>query len=726
MDVAFTSSAFTRNLYKGLVQIQPIKAIGLPDEEDAVEGLTTGGGADAYLAVAALEGQWKEDIDLLEQEMYHEGIRDLSGAAHVGRSSTAWSNVNENQSKAAKKKTGKALPYHVPSGWGKGGQAIWPEDEEPFYLYVQDPATVRLIFSIMDDDMFGEGDVIGSAYLKLSDVIPQAKLTQHQLIEELKRETLERIQKGDLHEVDLDDVAKVELGARTWQDWVKMTSKPKKKDKKGQVALGVAAGAAVAGPLGAVVGGVMMNMYEGDPQGRIEVKVGYLPFPQTPVERMRYTVLGGMPGITWGDLYNKYIEKASEKVKETSSNKGQEEDLPTGLSKSSLPGMLQLDDLEQCFFIKHSKTGGACVVYRSLNKRVIIVSFRGTCEPKDLVTDVKLAQEAWVEGEDVKDSEVAKVHTGFRSSMESISRRLKELILATVAPGEDISDYDMFVTGHSLGGALSTLFTADVGEYGIDAGRALPQLAESEPWWKSITNTFMGQEAQEQSNRRSPPRPKSLHMYNFGSPRVGNAAFAERFDSMLKDGRVQQAYRIVNGDDIVTRVPRTTPPIGVQYEHVGSTVLINTEAEEAEGKDGPSPSLWVEGETDQAACPVRDLDLTINSPIAEGALLGDLIKATMGNEAIPAEGEPGQGKSIFGNFNSVASRIYDRVKTIKATDLASIVGIDREFSEREFKIIESFATGKALANHMEDDYYAALGRASGFKAVVGEEITPLC
>ena len=28
--------------------------------------------------------------------------------------------------------------------------------------------------------------------------------------------------------------------------------------------------------------------------------------------------------------------------------------------------------------------------------------------------------------------------------------------------------------GHSLGGALATLFVADVGEFGVDAGRGLP------------------------------------------------------------------------------------------------------------------------------------------------------------------------------------------------------------------------------------------------------------
>jgi Lipase (class 3)/C2 domain len=445
MDVAFTSNAFTRNLYRGLLQIKPIRAQGLPDEDDTIESITTGGGTDAYLSVAALEGQWKEDVAMLEKEMYHQGVRDLSGAAHVGRSSTAWSNVDEKKSQMTKKQTGKASAYHIPSGWGRDGQAIWPEDEEPFYLYVQDPASVRLVFSLMDDDIVGEGDVIGSAHKRLSDLIPQAKLSQEQLIEELKQEMLAKIKAGDLTELDLDgDLAKVQLGARTWEGTIKMTSKPKKKSKSGQVALGVAAGAAVAGPLGAAVGGALANMYEGEVKGRVDLKLSYLPLPPGNVQRQRYKVLGGMPGINWGELYDKYVEGIQKDQTFTEADEGS--------PLASLAGRLKLDDLEQCFFIKHSVTGGCCIVYRSLQKRLIVVSFRGTCEPKDLVTDANLMQEPWVKGEDPKQPGIAKVHAGFRSSMESISRRLKELILAAVAPGEEISDYDMLVTGHSLGG----------------------------------------------------------------------------------------------------------------------------------------------------------------------------------------------------------------------------------------------------------------------------------
>jgi hypothetical protein len=49
------------------------------------------------------------------------------------------------------------------------------------------------------------------------------------------------------------------------------------------------------------------------------------------------------------------------------------------------------------------------------------------------------------------------------------------LILATVAPGESISDNDMLVTGHSPGATyLAHLFIADIGEFGNDAALDVP------------------------------------------------------------------------------------------------------------------------------------------------------------------------------------------------------------------------------------------------------------
>ena len=75
MNVAFVSSAFTKNLYKGMVEITPLSCSGLPEEDDSVEAVMTGGGVDACLLVAAVEGQWKEDIELLKQNYHGTSLR---------------------------------------------------------------------------------------------------------------------------------------------------------------------------------------------------------------------------------------------------------------------------------------------------------------------------------------------------------------------------------------------------------------------------------------------------------------------------------------------------------------------------------------------------------------------------------------------------------------------------------------------------------------------------
>ena len=72
------------------------------------------------------------------------------------------------------------------------------------------------------------------------------------------------------------------------------------------------------------------------------------------------------------------------------------------------------NDLEFCCFVNHEKTGCSCAIYRSLEKKMIAISFRGTCELVDLVTDASIVQEAWVEGEDIEKEGAVKVHVGFR------------------------------------------------------------------------------------------------------------------------------------------------------------------------------------------------------------------------------------------------------------------------------------------------------------------------
>jgi hypothetical protein len=676
LNVAFVSAAFARQLYKGVVEIKVTKCSGLPQDDSGAERLLTGDGVDACVMVAAVEGSWKQDIELLEKEQYHEGVWDLSGAAHVGRTSTAWANVDEKKSQQSKRQRNKASPYNIPGGWGRGGQAIWPE-EEPFYLYVQDPSNVRLVITVLDDDRVGRGTPIGSTYKRLSDLIPQARLSSDDLIKSMKLELVEAARKG---EIDLlDENTKIPMGAKSWQGTLKLTSKPRKKDKNSQILTGAAAGAYVAGPVGAAAGAFLGSIYEGQVQGSVDLQIRYLPIPPASVDRKLYEVKGGMPGIDWGSLFRKFIDKTGRK----------DDDLS------------KCNDLEHCFFVNHEKTGATCSVYRSLEKKLIAVSFRGTCAPIDLITDASLVQDAWVEGEDITNQDIPKVHNGFRTSLNSISRRLKELILATVAPGDSVADYDMIVTGHSLGGALATLFTADIGQYGIDGGRGLPQLLESEPWWKGIANFVVGAQEQEGEQPVSePPRPKSLRLYNFGSPRVGNDAFADLFDALVGEGMVDQAYRVVNGEDVVARMPRTFNALAlgqVRYEHVGTTVLV-TQPVDADGDVAPvmESLVWVEGESDDRLCPVRD-GISMASQTGESSLVTELVEATRESWEKEASG------SLTGRLSAALNLVTTRLKTVTAQDIASIVGIDRSFSEREMKLAQALLQGKALAHHMENE-----------------------
>ena len=429
-------------------------------------------------------------------------------------------------------------------------------------MYVQDPKDARIVFTLFDEDVVGGGEPIGSAHRKLVEIIPNANTKDNDAVSIMKSQVIDKLkQSGKLQQaisvkvnpatgeeetiIDQDVVLQAineSYGSGTTAS-IKMSSKPRKKDKGGQRAIGMAAGAMIAGPMGAAAGGVLASMYEGQVRGRVDVDLKYTPIPQVDLklkERERYQVKGGLPGIEWGEMYEKFLYK--DFVKDFNGAENYD------------PRLAGESGLEFCCFVTHDSTGCSCAIYRSLEQKLICLSFRGTCAPIDLVTDASITQDAWVEGEDIEDPNTVKIHTGFRKSLNSISRRLKELMLAAVAPGDDLSDYDVLCTGHSLGGALATCFVMDVAEYGMDAGRGLPQLEPSEAWWNSIASTLTGKKVS-LGSPPPPPRPKSLKMYNFGSPRVGNEAFCNHFDNMVEDGRIDEAYRIVNDQDVVLASP---------------------------------------------------------------------------------------------------------------------------------------------------------------------------
>ncbi len=149
------------------------------------------------------------------------------------------------------------------------------------------------------------------------------------------------------------------------------------------------------------------------------------------------------------------------------------------------------------------------------NEKMIIIAFRGT-EPtklQDWMTDLKIRR---------KTGPYGKVHRGFLKGFQAIWPEIR----ATVKKWQTQAQ-SLWLTGHSLGGALATLGMASLGE-------------EAKP----------------------------VHgLYTFGQPRVGGKTFARNFDLDFKS----RMFRFVNNNDVVTRVPTRNSG----YRHVGQVFMFD-------------------------------------------------------------------------------------------------------------------------------------------------------
>ena len=115
----------------------------------------------------------------------------------------------------------------------------------------------------------------------------------------------------------------------------------------------------------------------------------------------------------------------------------------------------------------------------------------------------------------------ARVHSGFMDQWVAVRNIIIER-LNILTKGTQVA---LDITGHSLGGALGTLAALDLS--------VLPNVRVNK-------------------------------VVVFGAPRVGDENFQRLYDQNLK----AQTRRIINGDDIVTRVPV------VGYRHVGNEVRV--------------------------------------------------------------------------------------------------------------------------------------------------------
>jgi pimeloyl-ACP methyl ester carboxylesterase len=174
--------------------------------------------------------------------------------------------------------------------------------------------------------------------------------------------------------------------------------------------------------------------------------------------------------------------------------------------------------------------GSSTECYVAHGDDFVIVAFRGTqvfkpgahgnmaallAALRDVITDSKFCLQ------DVNGG--GRVHSGFQGALDEVWNPLVAHLqqLAKKQPKRTV-----WFTGHSLGAALATIAAARY--------------------------------------------PAARGLYTFGSPRVGNAAFAERLKV--------PAYRFVNNNDVVTQVP---PRFGIHgsYEHIGIRKYIDSKGQ---------------------------------------------------------------------------------------------------------------------------------------------------
>lgn len=150
------------------------------------------------------------------------------------------------------------------------------------------------------------------------------------------------------------------------------------------------------------------------------------------------------------------------------------------------------------------------------NKRICVI-FRGSESRADWYYDLQVIKK------DLGDN--IRVHQGFYNQLYKNNNYDKITnVVVDLLKQKQYYDYQVYITGHSLGAALSTL-------YGYQLSKNIHQ---------------------------------EIVVASFASPRVGNAAFREDFD----DRNNLTHYRFTNNRDIVTAAPM------IYYQHVGQNIQL--------------------------------------------------------------------------------------------------------------------------------------------------------
>lgn len=163
------------------------------------------------------------------------------------------------------------------------------------------------------------------------------------------------------------------------------------------------------------------------------------------------------------------------------------------------------------------------------NDRLFLV-LRGTRTAKEWVRNFSISLNDYLL------QNFGRVHGGFLQTYRSIQKEIEDALSTTNSKAK------LYVGGHSLGAALTTL--------------ALPDI-------ESRLNRAV------------------TALYTYGSPRVGDDSFVKAFNAAFG----QRSFRIANSSDIVTSIPLPVPiasSVGGYFSHVDTPVDLTVQQEDLE------------------------------------------------------------------------------------------------------------------------------------------------
>lgn len=173
-------------------------------------------------------------------------------------------------------------------------------------------------------------------------------------------------------------------------------------------------------------------------------------------------------------------------------------------------------DLELVSYFDVAKTHTQLYIFK--NDTNLYIVFRGTESIRDVMYDFMFIKKKFPEN--TTSFFKPKVHHGFLYTFQSVEKMLFGKIEELLTEKQ----YQIYITGHSLGAALAVLCAFELkNKLDIDST-----------------------------------------MCNFGCPRIGNRSFVNLYNKL-----VPNSFRIVNGDDSVTNLPK------FGYKHVKTLIYID-------------------------------------------------------------------------------------------------------------------------------------------------------